>query len=56
MVLGNEYRIYKARRMTNEKNDTLVEYKNELRKMVTELSDRIIRPLVSELPSLSHLE
>lgn len=56
MVLGNEYRIYKARRMTNEKNDALVEYKNELRKMVTELSDRIIRPLVSELPSLSHLE
>lgn len=56
IVLGNEYRIYKARRMTNEKNDALVEYKNELRKMVTELSDRIIKPLVSVLPNLTNLE
>ena len=56
IVLGNEYRIYKARRMTNEKNDALVEYKNELRKMVTELSDRIIRPLESVMPYLTNLE
>lgn len=56
LVLGNEYRIYKARKMTNEKNDALIEYKNELRKMVTELSDRIIRPLESELPYLTNLE
>lgn len=56
IVLGNEYRIYKARRMTNEKNDAIVEYKNELRKMVTELSDRIIKPLESKLPYLTNLE
>lgn len=56
IVLGNEYRIYKARKMTNEKNDALIEYKNELRKMITELSDRIIRPLESEQPCLTHLE
>lgn len=42
--------------MTNEKNDALIEYKNELRKMITELSDRIIRPLESEQPCLTHLE
>jgi len=42
--------------MTNEKNDALVEYKNELRKMVTELSDRIIRPLESVMPYLTNLE
>jgi hypothetical protein len=56
IVLGNEYRIYKARRMTNEKNDALVEYQNACNKMVTELSDRIIRPLESEQPCLTHLE
>lgn len=56
IVLGNEYRIYKARRMTAEKNDALIEYNNEIEKMVTELSDRIIRPLESVLPYLWHLE
>lgn len=55
-MLGNEYRIYKARRMTNEKNDALVEYQNALNKMVTELSDRIIKPLESKLPYLTNLE
>lgn len=55
IVLGNEYRIYKARRMTSDKNDALAEYKNELQKMVSQLSDRIIRPLESELPYLNHL-
>lgn len=56
IVLGNEYRIYKSRKMTAEKNDALIEYKNEIEKMVTELSDRIIKPLESTLPYLTHLE
>lgn len=42
--------------MTAEKNDALIEYKNEIEKMVTELSDRIIKPLESTLPYLTHLE
>lgn len=56
IVLGNEYRIYKARRMTNEKNDALNEYKTEIRKMVSQLSDRIIKSLESEMPYLNHLK
>lgn len=56
IVLGNEYRIYKARRMTQEKNDALNEYKQEIRTMVSQLSDRIIKPLVSEMPSLNFLK
>lgn len=56
IVLGNEYRIYKARRMTNEKNDALNEYKMEIRKMVSQLSDRIIKPLESEMPNLNALK
>lgn len=56
IVLGNEYRIYKARRMTQEKNDALNEYKQEIRTMVSQLSDRIIKPLESELPYLEHLK
>jgi hypothetical protein len=55
LVLENEYRIYKALRMTNEKNDALNELNIEIEKMVTELSDRIIKPLESELPPLNHL-
>lgn len=56
IVLGNEYRIYKAMRMTQEKNDSLAEYKNEIRTMVNQLSDRIIKPLESEMPILNHLD
>lgn len=56
IVLGNEYRIHKANVKTNEKNDSLNEYKNEIRKMVTQLSDRINKPLVSEMPNLNSLE
>jgi hypothetical protein len=55
MVLGNEYRIYKALRMTNEKNDALNEYNMKIAEMVAELSDRIIRPLESQLPALNQL-
>jgi hypothetical protein len=55
IVLGNEYRIYKSRRMTQEKNDALAEYKNEIKEMILQLSDRIIKPLESELPNLNHL-
>lgn len=56
IVLGNEYRIQKARRNTNEKNDALNEYQIEVARMVAELSDRIIRPLESEMPTLNHLD
>lgn len=56
IVLGNEYRIQKARRNTNEKNDALAEYQNEVARMVAELSDRIIRPLESQMPTLNHLD
>jgi hypothetical protein len=55
IVLGNEYRIYKALRMTNEKNDALNELNVEIAKMVSELSDRVIKPLESTLPALNHL-
>jgi hypothetical protein len=55
IVLGNEYRIYKALRMTNEKNDALNELNIEIAKMVSELSDRVIKPLESTLPALNHL-
>lgn len=56
IVLGNEYRIYKARHMANEKNDALNEYNTELMKMVSQLSDRIIKPLESEMPNLNLLK
>lgn len=56
IVLGNEYRIQKARRNVNEKNDALAEYQNEVSRMVAELSDRIIRPLESQMPTLNHLD
>ena len=56
IVLGNEYRIYKARHLTNDKNDALIEYKNEIREMISQLSDRIIKPLESVMPNLNNLK
>lgn len=55
IVLGNEYRIFKINRKVNEKNDSLAEYEREMVKMVEQLTDRIDRPLESEMPYLKHL-
>lgn len=56
IVLGNEYRIYKSQNRIQEKNNALNEYKMEIRKMVSQLSDRIIKPLESEMPNLNALK
>jgi len=48
IVLGNEYRIYKAKRMTNEKNDALAEYNQAKLDMVSSLKARNVAPIQME--------
>lgn len=56
MVLGNEYKIYKSRLMFNDATRAYNEYVAEVNKMCTQLSDRIIKPLESAMPSLNQYE
>lgn len=56
IVLWNEYKIYKSRQMFNESARAYNEYLEEVNKMCTQLSDRIIRPLESQMPTLNHYE
>lgn len=56
IVLGNEYKIHKIKNNVDEKNDSLAEYEREMVKMVEQLTDRIDRPLESEMPCLNHLK
>lgn len=56
IVLGNEYRIYKSRALQNDATRAYNEYVVEVNKMCTQLSDRIIKPLESEMPSLNQYE
>jgi hypothetical protein len=41
--------------MINEKNDAKVEYAQERQRMISNLSDRIITPLESEMPYIYNL-
>ena len=56
IVLGNEYKIFKSRALHNDATRAYNEYVAEVNKMCTQLSDRIIKPLESEMPFLTNLE
>lgn len=56
MVLGNEYKIYKTRQLHDDATRAYNYFVAECNRMVSELSDRIIRPLESEMPSLNQYE
>lgn len=56
IVLGNEYKIYKSRQLHDDSTRAYNYFLSECNRMVTELSDRIIRPLESEMPSLNQYE
>lgn len=56
MVLGNEYKIFKTRQMDDKYIKAKQAFDIEVTRMVSELSDRIIKPLESEMPSLNHYE
>ena len=49
------YLYYKSRNLISEKNDALNEYNLFMNTMIQELSDRIVVPLESKMPSLIHL-
>lgn len=55
LVLWAVYHSYRSRQMINEKNEAKNEYIFEKNKMLTNLSDRIITPLVSEMPYINNL-
>lgn len=56
LALGLEPLIYKSRQIDAKEAKANAKYIEEREKMVSELSDRIIRPLESEMPSLINLE
>lgn len=56
MVLGNEYKIFKALRQEDKAIRAKNAFDIEVNRMVSELSDRIIKPLESEMPFLTNLE
>ena len=56
IVLGNEYKIYKSRQLPDDSARAYNYFLSECNRMVTELSDRIIRPLESEMPCLNQYE
>lgn len=56
IVLGNEYKIYKTRQLKQEEATAYSYFVTECNRMVTELSDRIVKPLESQLPSLNQYE
>ena len=56
LAIWLEYRIYKTRQIADKEAKAYNEYQRELEKMVSELSDRIIRPLESEMPNTTNLE
>jgi len=56
IVLGNEYKIYKSRQLPDDAARAYNEYTAEVNKMCTQLSDRIIRPLESAMPTLNQYE
>lgn len=55
LPLGMLHYAYRARALINEKNDAKWEYETEKRRMVRDLSDRIITPFESEEPYYKHL-
>ena len=55
-AIGLESRIYKTRQIIDKETISMNEYTREASKMITELSDRIIRPLESEMPYTTNLE
>jgi hypothetical protein len=56
IVLGNEHKIFKSRIQFDEATRAYNEYQAGINRMVKELSDRIIRPLESEMPNTTNLE
>lgn len=56
MVLGNEYKIYKIQNKKQEESISYNYFISECNRMVTELSDRIIKPLESQMPYLNQYE
>lgn len=53
--VGLLYHSYRNRTMINEKNDAKSEYMQERQRMITNMSDRIISPLESEMPYIANL-
>ena len=56
IVLGNEYKIYKTRQLQDDATRAYNYFVTECNRMVTEISDRIIKPLESAMPSLNQYE
>lgn len=55
LPLSMAYYSFKARWMINEKNDCYNDLNIETAKMIRELSDRIVSPLISEMPNITNL-
>ena len=55
LLLWMQQYYFKRNNMINEKNDAKIEYQNEKQRMLSDLTDRIITPLISVMPNLSHL-